>query len=278
MGTFKTMTLTKTKKQGYNTTGRSHKEGVKNEQFTADVLNKLEIYTEEVILRGGTRHKEDAVSGLAELGFKLKKGNGNGSFDWGNLGKQAHYFHPYFTEWKSKIAEWRTLPDSVRYDEQFHDMVEQIFANYCNSALDQITGDEVIQVLQEGFVDPLYTHHIWVRDSVSEELYRFMFKDHPAVRYIENGFTARLVNASGLAKTSRKIVFSDGSNDYECGLRFRLTSNNGISAFLGAPKKSGGNKNGSVTIKLQQDGVRKLLSNVNSEVYNYSNLINEVAH
>lgn len=273
MGTFKTMTLTKTKKQGYNTTGKSHKEGVKNEQFTADVLNKLKIYTEEVILRGGTKHKEDAIAGLEELGFKLKKGKGNGSFDWGNLGRQAHYFHPYFTEWKTRIAEWRTLPDSIRYDEQFHDMVSEIFADYCSSALDQITSDEVIQVLKEGFVDPLYNHHIWVHDSVSEELYRFMFENHPAVRYIENGFTARLVNASGTAKTSRKIVFNDGVTDYECGLRFRLTSNNGISAFLGAPKKKNGNKNGSVTIKLQQDGVTKLLSAVNAEVYTYRGLL-----
>lgn len=269
MGTFKTMTLTKTKKQGYNTTGKSHEEGVKNEHFTAEIINKLNVYTEEVILRGGTRHKEDAVAGCEELGFKLKKGTGNGSFDWGNLSKQAHYFHAYFTEWKNKLAEWRSLPDSIRYDEEFHDMVGEIFADYCSSALDQITSDEVIQVLKEGFVDPLYSHHIWVRDSVSEELHFFMFKNHPTVRYIENGFTARLVNASGIAKTSRKIVFNDGVNDYDCGLRFRLTSNNGISAFLGAPKKSGGNKNGSVTIKLQQDKVKQLLISTNSQKYDY---------
>lgn len=267
------MTLTKTKKQGFNRIGKSHEEGVANEEFTVDVINKLKVYTEKVLLRGGTRHKEDAVVDTQKLGIKLKKGTENGSFDWGNLGKQAHYFHSYFAEWKTKIAEWRTLPDSIRYDEQFHDMVAQIFANYCNSALDQITSDEVIQVLQEGFVDPLYGHHIWVRDSVDEKLYRFMFENHPAVRYIENGFTARLVNASGNATTSRKIIFNDGVTDYECGLRFRLTSNNGISAFLGAPKKKGGNKNGSVTIKLQQDGVTKLLSNVDSEVYTYQHLM-----
>ena len=278
MGTLKTMTLTKTKKQGYNTTGKSHKDGVKNEEFTANVLNKLKIYPGEVILRGGTKHKEDAIVAylnevLEKLGFKLKKGTGNGSFDWGNLGKQARTFHKYFAEWNTKIADWRTLPDTIRYDEEFQDMVGEIFADYCSAALDQITSDEVIQVLKEGFVDPLYGHHIWVRDSVDEELHRFTFQNHPAVRYIENGFTARLVNASGLAKTSRKIVFNDGVSDYECGLRFRLTSNNGVSAFLGAPKKEKGNKNGSVTIKLQQDGVTKMLSAVNSEVYTYQGLV-----
>jgi len=270
MGTFKTMTK---KKGHYPIAGQSHKEGVKNEKFTANVLNKLKIYTEEVILRGGTKHKEDAIADPYHLGFKLKKGTGNGSFDWGNLGKQARTFHKYFAEWNTKIADWRTLPDTIRYDEEFQDMVGEIFADYCNAALDQITSEEVIQVLKEGFVDPLYTHHIWVRDSVSEELYRFMFENHPAVRYIQNGFTARLVNASGLAKTSRKIVFNDGVSDYECGLRFRLTSNNGVSAFLGAPKKEKGNKNGSVTIKLQQDGVTKMLGAVNSEVYTYQGLV-----
>jgi hypothetical protein len=275
MGTLKTMTK---KKGHYPIDGQSHKDGVRNEKFTANVLNKLKIYTGEVILRGGTKCKEDAIveylnEVLEKLGFKLKKGTGNGSFDWGNLGKQARTFHKYFVEWNTKIADWRTLPTSVRYDEEFQDMVGGIFADYCSAALDQITSDEVIQVLKDGFVDPLYGHHIWVRDSVDEELHRFTFQNHPAVRYIENGFTARLVNASGLAKTSRKIVFNDGASDYECGLRFRLTSNNGVSAFLGAPKKEKGNKNGSVTIKLQQDGVTKMLSAVNSEVYTYQGLV-----
>lgn len=265
MGTIKTMS----KKQGYNKTGNSHHDGVKNEQFMTKVLNEKKFYPDEVILVGGTRHKEDAIAGPKLIGYKLKKGTGNGSFDWGNLGKQAHYFHPYFTEWKAKLAEWRTLPDAIRYDEQFQDMVGQIFANYCSDALDQITSDEVIQVLKDGFVDPLYDHDIWVHDNIAHNFHRFDFRNHPAVRYIENGFTAHLVNASGLAKTSRKIVFRDGETEYQCGLRFRLTSNNGISAFLGAPKKNGGNKNGSVTIKLQQDAVTKILTQSQAEVYGY---------
>ena len=43
----------------------------------------------------------------------------------------------------------------------------------------------------------------------------------------------------------------------DTGLRLRLTSNNGITAFLGLSKA---NKNSQVVLKLQQDSVANLLS------------------
>jgi hypothetical protein len=52
----------------------------------------------------------------------------------------------------------------------------------------------------------------------------------------------------------------------DCGLRLRVTSNNGINAFLGTSKA---NRNSQVVIKLQQDKVAQLLSAVNAEVTSY---------
>ena len=269
------MTTTTTKKKaGYNRVGQVHHDGVANEHATIEYANALRLYPDPIIHVGGTKSKHDGIAGPKPVGIKLKKGTGNGSHDWGNLGKQARAFDAYFAEWKSKIAEWRTLPLDIRSDETFKSMVEEVFASYCNAALDLITSDELIGILQEGLIDPLLTHDILVTDNVDGKLYTYAFAKHPMIEYIEKGYTAHLKNLSGTAKTSRAVIFTDGVNEYNCGLRFRLTSNNGISAFLGIPKKNGkGNKNGSVTIKMQQDRVTKLLQSVDAEVYDIKHLM-----
>jgi len=53
---------------------------------------------------------------------------------------------------------------------------------------------------------------------------------------------------------------------YDCGLRLRVTSNNGINAFLGNSKA---NRNSQVVIKLQQDKVANLLQQVNAQKVTY---------
>ena len=53
---------------------------------------------------------------------------------------------------------------------------------------------------------------------------------------------------------------------YDCGLRLRVTSNNGINAFLGNSKA---NRNSQVVMKLQQDQVNHLVDNINAEVIDY---------
>jgi hypothetical protein len=50
------------------------------------------------------------------------------------------------------------------------------------------------------------------------------------------------------------------------GLRLRVTSNNGINAFLGLSKA---NKSSQVVVKLQQDDVKNLVQKTNSQVYDY---------
>ena len=52
----------------------------------------------------------------------------------------------------------------------------------------------------------------------------------------------------------------------DTGLRLRLTSNNGIKAFLGLSKA---NKSSQVVLKLQQDGISNLLETA-TEVTDYS--------
>jgi hypothetical protein len=63
------------------------------------------------------------------------------------------------------------------------------------------------------------------------------------------------------------VYFVDADGEvYDCGLRLRVTSNNGINAFLGTSKA---NRNSQVVIKLQQDKVKQLLQQIGAEVTTY---------
>ena len=57
----------------YNTTGQVHREGVANEANTIALLNDLNLYSETVEKRGGTKLKEDAVAGNNKISIKRKK-------------------------------------------------------------------------------------------------------------------------------------------------------------------------------------------------------------
>ena len=68
--------------------------------------------------------------------------------------------------------------------------------------------------------------------------------------------------------SSRKVILRSSITGaiMDTGLRLRLTSNNGIKAFLGLSKA---NKNSQVVLKLQQDGISNLLETA-TEVTDYS--------
>ena len=72
---------------------------------------------------------------------------------------------------------------------------------------------------------------------------------------LNQGFVAELVEGKG--STSRKVVLRKGEFVHDTGLRLRVTSNNGIKAFLGISKA---NKSSQVVLKLQQDKVQELVN------------------
>ena len=83
--------------------------------------------------------------------------------------------------------------------------------------------------------------------------------DHDALqvaRLLNDGYAAQMV-AGRRGMTSRKVVLVKGDSTVDCGLRIRVTSNNGIKAFLGLSKA---NKNSSIVLKLQQDRVDNLVA------------------
>ena len=96
-------------------------------------------------------------------------------------------------------------------------------------------------------------------------LYKFKVEQHPVVKLLED--RAGIVLQGG-GKSSRTIYFVTAEgNVVDCGLRLRVTSNNGINAFLGNSKA---NKNSSVCDEsYSKTKVRNLIDNTNADYYNY---------
>ena len=247
----------------FKTDGSVHHGGVKNEDQTIEILNEKQIYHETVEKRGGTKQKADAVAGDKKISIKRKKGITNGSFDWFNTSKYNDVLGNTFDAFLSSVKEFRSLPKSVIQDDEFILKVRDNFNELCESCLDSLTSEQVVEILQRGLCNENAEFDVVINDVEISSLFVFPFENHPAVDYINRGCT---ISLQGKGKSSRKVLFSDGINVYDCGLRLRVTSNNGINAFLGLSKA---NSNSQVVIKLQQDKVKQLLSSTQSAKYDY---------
>ena len=243
----------------YKTDGSVHHGGVKNEDLTVQILNEKQIYSETVEKRGGTKCKEDAVAGDKKISIKRKEGISNGSFDWFNTSTYNDVLGDTFDHFLSNMKELRQLPESLRSDEEFVLKIRDSFNQLCELSLDSLTSAQVIEILQRGLIEHNAGFDLVINDTKTSELYKFSAEQHPAVGYIQKGYNIVL---KGNGKSSRMVYFVDAEgNVYDCGLRLRVTSNNGINAFLGTSKA---NRNSQVVIKLQQDKVGKLLQEVNA--------------
>lgn len=247
----------------FKTDGSVHHGGVKNEDQTVQILNEKQIYSDTVEKRGGTKQKADAVAGNKPISIKRKEGIANGSFDWFNTSKYNDVLGDTFDAFLSSMKEFRSLPKSIIQDDEFVLKVRDNFNQLCESCLDTLSSNQIIDILKVGLIDANSGFDVVVNDTKTKSIFVFNADDHPAVDYINRGFT---VSLQGKGKSSRKVLFSDGINVYDCGLRIRVTSNNGINAFLGLSKA---NSNSQVVIKLQQDNVKQLLTSTQAKKYDY---------
>jgi hypothetical protein len=251
--------------QGFDTTGRVHREGVNNEGVALTLKKRFGLASDKIYLLGGTKNKADAFD--PELGIKWtdkhKNGVKNGSFDWINTSKVSDVVGDTFAPFLDQIKEYRQLPESQRSAVSFVKQVRQDFNNICSGVLDSFTADQLASFIQTEMIDANSKMMVSVNDTKAKNFYVYSADNHPAVRYIQLGYTPFL---KGKAKGSRRLLFTDGVKEYDCGLRIRVTSNNGVKAFLGLSKA---NRNSQVVFKLQQDKVAKLLQEVKAEVYTY---------
>jgi hypothetical protein len=244
---------------GYDTTGKSHREGKKNEVNTAKILNEKKFYPFEVVVLGGNR-KQDAIAGSQHISMKKMENTNSGSHDWANLSSVVKdgLLGNVFDEFLDQIKELRQLPKSIREDIEFQSLVKQKFNTLCTSSFDYLTSENIIKVLNKGLINPCLNFHIAVNDIAKKKIFIYEANRHPVFEYVKKGFTAYLKCEADL---SRMIYFEDfDGNHYPTDIRLRVVSNNGPRAFLGVNPK---NKYCSVVIKLQQDRVRNLLKSVN---------------
>ena len=235
----------------FKTDGSVHYSGIANEGKTAEILNAINYFPDKVETRGGTKHKEDAVAGSLKLSAKDKKKLSSGSFDWVNTSRYNYIFGNHFDSFKFMV---KTLRQQDSYSREYAvDRVRERFASLCNDAFDVLTKDQVCDLIIDAISDGI--DFVFVNDKENSVLYQFDPENHPAIKFAKECDSIELVS-SQKAQSSRKVIFIKDGVEYDCGLRLRVTSNNGIKALLGLSKS---NKNSQVVIKLQQDAVHRLV-------------------
>jgi hypothetical protein len=247
----------------FRTDGSVHYGGVQNEADTIQILNELNIYNCVVEKLGGTTQKADATTADKLISIKRKKGISNGSFDWFNTSKYNESLGNIFDSFLESVKQFRTFPKSILNDIEFISTVRNQFNQLCETCLDNLTDSQIRNIIQQGLCDTNNNFDVVINDIETHRLMIFPFENHPVVQYLSSGMS---ISLEGTGKSSRKIIFSDGQNNYDCGLRIRVTSNNGINAFLGLSKA---NKSSQVVIKLQQDSIHKLLAQTEHKTYEY---------
>ena len=246
----------------FKTDGSVHHGGIANEKQTIETLNRLGIFSDTVEHRGGTQQKADAAYGQTGLiSIKRKQGTKVGSFDWCNTTKLPASLSAKFDGFRSIVSELRTLNEAERANEV--DDLRDAFNATSANAFDTIETAELVSFLRDTFAKQA-GYDIIITDTKAGQLHHFSAEAHPVLSLLAQGYLPTFAEASQPGQTSRSIIFRKGTEAVNIGLRLRITSNNGINAFLGLSKA---NKTSSVVLKLQQDDVAGLLKSVNAQAY-----------
>ena len=249
----------------YRTDGSSHATGTNNESEMVRVLNgkiedlfpdeNLQDYTLEE--RGGTQLVEDMVAVQEQredfrVSVKHKKGTSNGSFDYFNSSKIVKSLGIF-----SEALQTHTTLHGSNGD---YEKIKLEMRAACHNNLKNLDSSHLDKILQK-----LCNHYegvaTAVTDSISRKVYGYYFIDTPLYRSIMNDTPFIEVSP---AATSATIKFRDQNNNVvDHGLRIRLGVNNGYTKVM-----KGGSS--SVVVKLQQDSVHDMLTNITKKnIINY---------
>lgn len=240
----------------FQTNGSTHHNGVSNEHATIDLLNEHQVYPATVTHLGGTKHKADAMAGDKGISIKHKAGLKNGSFDWVNtsdiFGVIDRTIFADFFEFIDAARSW-----SVEKREAVVEEVRDLFNECCEKALDSIHPYDLRDFLKTNITEKQHGMGIVINDTERETLHILEADRLIMTRCINANYSCELIKGKG--KSSRRLVFNSMAvpHAFDCGLRVRVTSNNGIRAFLGLSKA---NKSSQVVIKVQQDNVREFVT------------------
>jgi hypothetical protein len=247
----------------FQTNGSVHHSGVANEHDTIALLNEHGVFAETVTHLGGTRNKADAMSGATPISIKHKAGLKNGSFDWVNTSQtDALLDSTRFDDFRSFVGNARNWGTAER--EAIVTETRDLFNEVCSDALDSITSETLTAWLRSELIDANHGMSMVINDTAAQRCYIMGHDALLSARCLQDGFTAHLVSGKGM--TSRRIVLKRMGQTIDTGLRLRVTSNNGIRAFLGLSKA---NRNSQVVLKLQQDKVAAMINDADAQVLCY---------
>ena len=245
--------------------GSSHKDGIANEM---NMQEQLSIHSDvlfgdsNVTINhlGGTKNKADLVatypSGeLEKISVKRKKGLTNGSFDYINTSK-LDLFNNMFNDSIDVYTNGRKL--GFR-DENLIEKLSETITNELNN----IDSNSLIEFLTKFVVEANSDMTMVITDTQSNVIYKYSFTETPLVTMMENNYKPYIVKSNF---KSKKILFTNGEETIDLGLRLRFHLNNGYGAWLGV----NGKKTSNLVVKIQQDKIKKLVDSVeNKKVVSY---------
>ena len=238
----------------FKTNGSTHHEGVANEHDTIALLNAHQVFAETLTHLGGTRNKADAMAGTKPVSIKHKAGLRNGSFDWVNTSQtDALLDSARFADFRAFVANARQWDEAKR--EEIVEETRDLFNEVCSDALDSIDPAALTEWLRSELIEANHGMAMAITDTKAATCYVMEHDTIRAARLLSEGYVAQVEKGRGM--TSRKVTLRRDHHIVEVGLRLRVTSNNGIRAFLGLSKA---NRNSQVVLKLQQDRVDQLVA------------------
>lgn len=258
----------------FNTTGESHKNGLKGEGDTKSLIEnsctKLFGNTPTVVRRGGTQYKEDLlINNSYKLSCKNRQ-SASGSFDYLNSSQLVNLLasqeatklkkflktkkHSYMGRGYNK----ETLKPVISKERgEFNDLSKDALLSMSSSEIEAIVRKGMEQYIK----DPDFYFSITHRPR--NELILFPAGELPLIKFLksQSGLKFSLIG-SKRSKSSACIKIEDNTgNIHDFGLRLRLVLNNGVGALL-AGKDVSSNNSSQLVLKLQQDQPDKQIDNV----------------
>lgn len=254
--------------------GQNHYNGIKNEK---DIVNYFNEHPDNSITKfleeeyndrieswkheGGTQQKKDISFNLMNSdktgAFSVKK-HETGTFDYENTTKCVP------EDLKKKIIDFKNKNKDKSIPEKggIRDELDNIFSSY----LDNISSDEITELLDKTYQKEEDTKHIIINDIKFKRLI-LLDKSNLDEYFNSNNYHNFILKSSSRAKTSRQIwIKSADGNEINTNLRIRLHLNNGITALL---SKSKANKTSVPCFKIQQDNVDEFISKCFDKVIIY---------
>ena len=251
--------------------GRNHKNAIKNEHNTKAFLQKNahKIFTElknksyEVLSKGGTQYKADNIikynDSQINISDKEKRHGLGGSFDYTNtsaavkdFGSAGKFINNLDKE-KDKVLK-KPLNARKKLVESYRDKIKDV--SYLT--LKAFTPKSLTSLINKYLIKPNKEMTMFITDGVKKKRYVFPFTNHPINNLMKQGYKPVMNVREG--KSSGRILFEKAKQNVDVGLRMRIHTNNGATAYLSA---GGSNKSAMFVMKFQQDGIRKLLGEVN---------------